>query len=787
MPPTSAAAPLATPNTSANTGCIHAIVVAVVLVWALITALIFQFGGWFAEQLSIGLIGPGFEWHAWPLLSLGHVVLLAVPVWPLAFFTRAPTFRALYQTWALAILAMGVWIPVRALPMLWNEAAALAQIILNVGLSVVVWGLARWRRKSSFVFNGGAAWLALAVGPLIVLPYAAWGALGSAGETLLNAGAGLTFGLFLGLLCDVFLFRPTPNLAAGIFGVIGVTLIAGAGFGFNGSQLILITILPPLALAAAALARLSDAEGAWLPLAVLFGLVTVAGLVFVDPEELSILLGGNEVSQWATYAAWASFALALGAAFPLGLLAWRRVRLPWLGALGLAVVAFIAGAGLYAIVGQPGFFGERLFVILKDQADVSAATAIGDRTERLTFVYETLRDHANQTQAPLRQMLDRVGVKYQPYYLVNALEVEGGLLVRVWLTFQPEVERLLDSPHLRPLPAPVPVSEGDLGAPSRPQWNLTSIGADRVWSEFGVAGQGIVVGQSDSGVDGQHPALKDQYRGRAEGHAYNWFDPWNHSASPTDIGGHGTHTLGSILGAGVGVAPEAQWFGCVNLARNLGNPGVYLDCMQFMLAPWPQGGNPLHAGDPARAAHVLNNSWGCPPLEGCDPTVLQPAVTALRDAGIFVVVSAGNSGLGGCGTVNAPLATYADVFSVGAIDEGNDLAEFSSRGPVTVDGSNRPKPDIVAPGVGVWSAFPNNTYAKHEGTSMAGPHVAGAVAVLWSANPALIGDIARTEQILRETARKDIGLANSECGRENLIGAGRLDVYAAVKEALQDK
>ena len=108
-----------------------------------------------------------------------------------------------------------------------------------------------------------------------------------------------------------------------------------------------------------------------------------------------------------------------------------------------------------------------------------------------------------------------------------------------------------------------------------------------------------------------------------EGDDYNWFDPWNGKPSPYDDGGHGTHTLGTIVGQnGIGIAPDATWFACANLNRNLANPALYLDCMQFMLAPFPQDGDPFTDGDPTRAADVLNNSWGCPELEGCDPNAL---------------------------------------------------------------------------------------------------------------------------------------------------------------------
>lgn len=430
-----------------------------------------------------------------------------------------------------------------------------------------------------------------------------------------------------------------------------------------------------------------------------------------------------------------------------------------------------------------------MFVILKDQADISDVASIKNRNERLTEAYTRLTAHANATQADLRQTLDTFRVPYTPYYLVNALEVQGGTLVRLVLMTRPEVERVIPSPRLRPVP-PAKIAYGEqTSVLESPGWNIKMIGADKVWEEFGVKGQGIVIGQSDSGVDGGHPALAAQYRGAAAGDDYNWFDPWEGTRSPNDEGGHGTHTLGTILGAdGIGVAPEATWFACVNLNRNLGNPALYLDCMQFMLAPFPQGGDPFSDGDPTRAAHVLNNSWGCPEIEGCDPTSLQQAAENLRAAGIFVVVSAGNDGPS-CSTVNAPLSLYDAVFSVGAVDRFGNVAEFSSRGPVRADGSGRMKPDIAAPGVDVFSSMPGGTYGANSGTSMAGPHVAGVVALLWSASPDLIGDIERTEQIIIETAAPYTGSVENGCfqgGTPNAAyGYGVVNVYEAVKRALE--
>jgi subtilisin family serine protease len=234
------------------------------------------------------------------------------------------------------------------------------------------------------------------------------------------------------------------------------------------------------------------------------------------------------------------------------------------------------------------------------------------------------------------------------------------------------------------------------------------------------------------------------------------------------------------------VAPGATWTGCVNLPRNLGNPAHYLDCLQYMLAPFPPGGDAFRDGRPQRAADVLNNSWGCPAVEGCNATALRPAARALRAAGIAVVSAAGNTG-SACGTVDAPLALYPEVVAVGAVDGSGHLADFSSRGPVTADGSGRPKPDLVAPGVGILSALPGGTYGRLDGTSMAAPHVTGVIALMWSANSRLRGDVDTTVQILRRTARPPAGTAdgrNDACGGPpNLWGAGQVDAAAAVAAA----
>jgi hypothetical protein len=769
--------------------------------WIVALCSLWQPVAWFAEQVAIATSGepPAFQG---PLLAVAQALLLALPAGVSLFVARGGLPRAAALAWLLACGALALLGLARALPISATQPVALVQ-------SAVCWLLVavlRWTLGRSNVGRAGAnagsslvlAPAALAGAVVVGMPWLVGGALGSWLDTLLALLHGLSLGaLASSIVCAALLpalDQPRGGLAllAGLAAGVALMPLASAA-GVGGSPLLLLAALPALGLGVAALAALAafDRRRAWLPIALLVGVSAAFPLALIDPDELSLLLGAGDIPGVVMRAAPLAFIAALLVSAGL----WAPARWPGilrppavaLGALGAALVA----AGLvYALGGHPGFYGERLFVILRDQADVSQAASIPNRDERLRSVYAMLTGHANTSQAGLRASLDQLGVAYTPYYLVNALEVDGGPLLRLYIQTRPEVDRVLDSPRLRPLPGPPPSdAEADQSAPSSPEWNIAGIGAERVWRELGVRGEGIVLGESDSGVDGAHPALRDGYRGRGGQDDYNWLDPWSGTAAPTDFGGHGTHTTGSAVGRNnVGVAPGAEWIGCVNLQRNLGNPALYLDCMQFMLAPYPQRGDPFTDGAPGQAPHVLNNSWGCPPLEGCDAASLAPAVAALRAAGIFVVASAGNEGPG-CSSVADPIAIYDAAFSVGAIDQAGDVTEFSSRGPVEADGSGRPKPDIVAPGAEILSALPGGGYGRLDGTSMAGPHVAGVVALMWSANPALIGDIDRTEQILIETATPyegtaPIGCASAEGEVSNAYGYGVVDAYAAVQAAL---
>ncbi|MEA3376303.1 MAG: S8 family serine peptidase [Chloroflexota bacterium] len=448
-----------------------------------------------------------------------------------------------------------------------------------------------------------------------------------------------------------------------------------------------------------------------------------------------------------------------------------------------------------------------VLVILKEQADLSEVRGLAGREERLRAVYEALRDTALRSQEGLRRGLEGRGVDHRAFYVVNMVALRGGRDLLTDLAARGEGARIVANPRERQrLPEPVP-GEVTPQAAAGVEWNVAQIRADEVWA-LGVTGEGIVVAGQDTGYDWEHPALIDQYRGTdgtTVSHDYNWHDAIQSASSdcgadspvPCDDDGHGTHTMGTIVGddgAGnqIGVAPGAEWIGCRNMEEGVGTPATYAECFEFFLAPYPVEGDPFLDGDPTMAPHVINNSWTCPPSEGCDEDarrVMETVVETVRAAGIVVVASAGNAGYGGCSTVQDPPVMYDAAFAVGATDRWDEIAGFSSRGPVTVDGSGRLKPDVSAPGVGVRSSVPGAGYASLSGTSMAGPHVAGAAALLWSAAPRLVGEVDETEEVIGRAARsrttaEGCGGDGPEDVPNNVYGWGVLDALTAVERTL---
>jgi serine protease AprX len=366
---------------------------------------------------------------------------------------------------------------------------------------------------------------------------------------------------------------------------------------------------------------------------------------------------------------------------------------------------------------------------------------------------------------------------------------------------RPEVRHIFANPQVSfsaPVPEPAPAAAQSAAGI---EWNLQLIGAPQLWA-MGFNGQGVVVGGQDTGYDWLHPALKNQYRGwdgSAADHDYNWHDAIHSSSGtcgfdspfPCDDHGHGTHTMGIMVGDDggsnqIGVAPGARWIGCRNMDHGVGTPATYIECFQWFVAPTEiSGDNP----DPSKAPDVINNSWSCPESEGCnDPDILRQAVENVRAAGILTVQAAGNSGPL-CGTINTPAAIYDASFTAGATTAADQIASYSSRGPVTIDGSQRQKPDIVAPGSGVRSSHLGGGYLSLSGTSMAAPHVAGLAALLMSANGQLSGDVDRLEQVITESAKplfstQDCGAIPGDQIPNAVFGYGRIDAVAAIRLVL---
>jgi subtilisin family serine protease len=325
---------------------------------------------------------------------------------------------------------------------------------------------------------------------------------------------------------------------------------------------------------------------------------------------------------------------------------------------------------------------------------------------------------------------------------------------------------------------------------------IGAVNADDVWIQTGLRGEGIVVGTMDTGVEWTHPALQGHYRGwdgATADHSYSWHDAIQPTAAPLDDNNHGTHVTGTMVGDDgganqIGVAPGAKWVGCRNMDHGNGTPATYLDCIQWGLAPYPLGGDPFKDGRPDLAPDITNNSWSCPPSEGCDPFSLQQAFENVRAAGQMTVGAAQNAGPN-CSTVTSPLGLYDAVFTAGAVDCAGALAGFSSRGPITVDGSNRMKPNVAAPGVNVRSSVRGGQYASLNGTSMATPHTAGVMALLWSVKPNLRHLIGISRCYLEQsatTATLPTGVPQT-CGGttaathpNNFWGWGKIDALGAV-------
>lgn len=496
-----------------------------------------------------------------------------------------------------------------------------------------------------------------------------------------------------------------------------------------------------------------------------------------------------------------------------------RSRLTWMDRRSVSsVLLFIAIAGLTfsfpasaSDVEALGKIAPRLasqtalggsseaLIVFAEQADVSAADKLPTKLEKGLYVYNALRAVAERTQAPMRKMLQERGIPFQSFYGVNMIKVTASRDLLYELAGHDEVQRIEANPKVQSSIPQGTLSQSNLSNPSSltphgVEWNVARVNAPQVWA-MGYRGQGMVVANADTGVLWNHIALKSHYRGwngSSVNHNYNWHDATSaHSPTPVDPQFHGTFTMSEMVGDDgqgnqVGVAPGAKWIACRNMDQHgVGSPAQYIECFDFLMAPYPIGHPEL--ANPAMAPDVINNSWDCPATEGCSLTTLRAVEAAVKAAGIFQSVAAGNYGPN-CSTVMTTPAIYSSGVGVGATDSYNSIARFSSRGPVTVDGSNRLKPELVAPGFNIRAAIPyNNMYqGSWSGTSMAAPHVAAGVALFWQARRSFIGQVDATTAHLTHnathlTSTQSCGGYPGQSIPNAVFGSGLLNILRAVQ------
>ncbi|MBB6601530.1 S8 family serine peptidase [Bacillus pumilus] len=422
------------------------------------------------------------------------------------------------------------------------------------------------------------------------------------------------------------------------------------------------------------------------------------------------------------------------------------------------------------------------------EAKKQKLTAAKTQYTKRSAVVSELRATSEETQEALLTYLQKEQKKKQvkeihSYYIVNGLAVTGTKEVMEKVAAFPEVDQVLPN-ETRQIHRPVDLKtkqKKQMKAVDGVEWNISQVHAPEAWA-LGYDGTGTVVASIDTGVEWDHPALKEKYRGfdpahpNKPTHEFNWYDATTGSEAPYDDLEHGTHVTGTMVGSEpdgknqIGVAPGAKWIAVKAFSEDGGTDADLLDAGEWILAPKDEAGNP----HPEQAPDVVNNSWGGGP--GLDDWY-KDVVNAWRAADIFPEFSAGNTDLfnpGGEGSIANP-ANYQEVFATGATDQDNKLGSFSLQGPSPYGVM---KPDIAAPGVNIRSSIPGKGYEDGwNGTSMAGPHVSAVVALLRQVQSDL--SVEEIEQILINTAKPLTDQQFPE-SPNNGYGAGLVDAREAI-------
>ncbi len=384
------------------------------------------------------------------------------------------------------------------------------------------------------------------------------------------------------------------------------------------------------------------------------------------------------------------------------------------------------------------------------------ARTLQQQYEMRAFVNEMVSERRFDGVKPLS--------RYQFFWTVNAFMATATPETIFELSEREEVTHILLDQKIRlePDARQLAQPEGD-----EYTYGLEKIGVPELRAQRSeLTGKGVIVGILDTGIDAKHPELV--------GRTLAFKDFTSDKKDAYDDNGHGTHVAGTVGGAGVGgtqigVAPDVRFvIGKVFTAGGSGSLSSILRGMDWISDP---DGNPDTADKPA----VINNSWGGGLGDDIDRDPFGAAVLTWVQLNIFPSFAAGNSGPGKS-TLGSP-GGLPQSFAVGATDDRDEVAYFSSRGPVKAkkDGkwTEYTKPDISAPGVNIYSTMPGGQYGKMSGTSMATPHITGCVAVIVQAHPGATIDQIR--EILTQTS-DDLG----DKGMDNSYGFGRVNLARAV-------
>ncbi len=418
-----------------------------------------------------------------------------------------------------------------------------------------------------------------------------------------------------------------------------------------------------------------------------------------------------------------------------------------------------------------------VIINLADKADLTLIAPAAslrrtpdEKKNRRDRIVKALQEKASDTQGPLLAFLHARGAqRVKTLWVTNAIAAILPVSVISELMNFSSIESIEPDEVLQPEPL-LPAAD------AIPGWNINRVNVPSLWNA-GIKGAGVVVANLDTGVDGTHPDLASKWRGgacEAPPNCDSWFDPYTNSTQPYDLAGllytgHGTGTMGIMVGGSAtdayGVSPEAKWI-AAKIFNNAGNADLsnVILALEWLLAP---GGNTANTPD------IVNNSWGFDSL-GCIPdTALQTAIQNVLAAGIAIVFSAGNKGPG-ASTSTSP-ANYKDLFAVGATDFSDTIAYTSSRGPSSCIDRTTNFPNVVAPGINIYTSAPSAAYQIVTGTSFSTPHAAGAMALLVSAFPSLTP--VEMEIALEQAS---VPLPPAGMSPNNDYGFGLLDVGGAL-------